>query len=173
MSSEIYFKAPNEKRRVPAGMAAVIHLDEPGAAGYPVHHNLERLYASPRPPGPEVASFLLMALAAWATDKLLPRQQTPDAWTRGIVLHLPVSPAFLPLGPPLAKLLNFLTGDDWTLNLREFTPNLGRRERWPHAWRPQEAVLFSGGLDSLAGAIDRLEAGRRVLLVSHYDFYYF
>jgi 7-cyano-7-deazaguanine synthase in queuosine biosynthesis len=31
-------------------------------------------------------------------------------------------------------------------------------------------MLFSGGLDSLAGAIDRLEAGDRLLLVSHYDY---
>jgi 7-cyano-7-deazaguanine synthase in queuosine biosynthesis len=31
-------------------------------------------------------------------------------------------------------------------------------------------MLFSGGLDSLVGALDRLEAGQRLLLVSHYDF---
>jgi 7-cyano-7-deazaguanine synthase in queuosine biosynthesis len=31
-------------------------------------------------------------------------------------------------------------------------------------------VLFSGGLDSLAGAIDRLAAGDRLLLVSHHDY---
>jgi len=30
--------------------------------------------------------------------------------------------------------------------------------------------LFSGGLDSLVGAIDVLEAGQRLILVSHYDF---
>ena len=31
-------------------------------------------------------------------------------------------------------------------------------------------MLFSGGLDSLVGALDGLEAGQRLLLVSHYDF---
>jgi 7-cyano-7-deazaguanine synthase in queuosine biosynthesis len=31
-------------------------------------------------------------------------------------------------------------------------------------------MLFSGGLDSLVGALDWLEAGKRLLLVSHYDF---
>ena len=31
-------------------------------------------------------------------------------------------------------------------------------------------MLFSGGLDSLVGALDCLEAGQRLLLVSHYDF---
>jgi hypothetical protein len=31
-------------------------------------------------------------------------------------------------------------------------------------------MLFSGGLDSLVGAIDFLEAGHRLALVSYYDF---
>ena len=37
---------------------------------------------------------------------------------------------------------------------------------WPS--RPGETLLFSGGLDSLAAAIDRLEAGTPLLLASHY-----
>ena len=46
----------------------------------------------------------------------------------------------------------------------------GLKGEWPHAWRPDGVMLFSGGLDSLAGAVDYLEAGERLLLVSHYDF---
>jgi hypothetical protein len=79
----------------------------------------------------------------------------------------------LPLAPEAAQLLNFLTGDAWTLKLREFPPDPGWRGEWRETWQPQEVLLFSGGLDSLAGAIDRLEMGRRILLVSHYDFDYF
>jgi 7-cyano-7-deazaguanine synthase in queuosine biosynthesis len=169
MTSKLYFRAPGEKRP-PAGMDAVLHLEEPGATGYPVHHNLGRRFTSPRQPSPEIDSFLMAALAVWAGDKLLPRQLAPDAWTRKIALHLPASAPWIPLAPRLAKLLNFLTGDDWTLKLRESSPDLGSGDKWPHDWVPQEVVLFSGGLDSLAGAIDRLEAGRRLLLVSHYDF---
>jgi 7-cyano-7-deazaguanine synthase in queuosine biosynthesis len=41
---------------------------------------------------------------------------------------------------------------------------------WPHAWQPTAAALFSGGLDSLIGAIDLLEQGHRLVLVSHYDY---
>ena len=125
MAAQIYFKAPGEKAGPRRGMAAVMHLDEPGAAGYPVHHNLGRLFASPRQPPPEAASFLMAALAAWAADKLLPRPLAPDAWTRKIALHLPVSAAWMPLAPRLAGLLNFLTGDDWTLKMRELPPNPG------------------------------------------------
>ena len=170
MNFELYLRAPKEKRRPPPGMNAVIHLDEPGQPGYPLHHNLARLPGSPVLPGQEIQAFLLAALGVWAADKLLPRSATPDAWTRQITLHLPVSPVWLPLAMRLGRLLNFLTGDDWTLKLREASLNLGLKGEWPHSWRPDGVMLFSGGLDSLVGALDRLEAGQRLLLVSHYDF---
>jgi hypothetical protein len=167
---ELYLKAPGERRRPPAGMAAVIHLDEPGAPGYPLHHNLARLPAPAGLPGQAVLAFLLAALGVWAADKFTPRRDAPDAWTRALTLHLPLSPAWLPLAPRLGRLLEFLTGDDWTLKVREVSPKLGFTGEWPHAWRPDAVMLFSGGLDSLVGALDRLEAGQNLLLVSHYDF---
>jgi 7-cyano-7-deazaguanine synthase in queuosine biosynthesis len=170
MAIQIYLKAPNEKRRPPPGTDAVIHLDEPGLSGYPLHHNLSRFCKAPAPPGQAVLAFLVIALGVWAADKLQPRRDTPDAWTREITLHLPVSPLWLPLGPRLAELLNFLTGDDWTLRLREAPLELGFKAEWPHRWSPEGVMLFSGGLDSLVGAVDWLEAGKRLLLVSHYDF---
>ncbi len=67
-------------------------------------------------------------------------------------------------------MLNFLTGDDWTLKLREAKLDLGLKGEWPQPWRPDGVMLFSGGLDSLVGALEALEAGQRLLLVSHYDF---
>jgi 7-cyano-7-deazaguanine synthase in queuosine biosynthesis len=170
MADELYLRAPNEKRRPPPGMAAVIHLDEPGVSGYPLHHNLSQLPATPGLPGQTVMAFLSVALGVWAADKFLPRSAAPDAWTRKIALNLPVSPGWLPLAPRLSRLLNFLTGDDWILRLREAPLDLGLKEEWPYPWRPDGVMLFSGGLDSLIGALDRLEAGERLLLVSHYDF---
>ena len=170
MAVKFYLKAPKERRRPPSGMAAVMHLDEPGQSGYPLHHNLTRLPGTPGLPGQAVSAFLLAALGIWAADKFSPRRAAPDAWTRQITLNLPVSAAWLPLAAPLSRLLNFLTGDDWTLKLREAPLGLGPRGEWPHDWRPGGVMLFSGGLDSLVGAIDYLEAGERLLLVSHYDF---
>jgi 7-cyano-7-deazaguanine synthase in queuosine biosynthesis len=70
----------------------------------------------------------------------------------------------------LGELLAFLTGDNWTFTPREASFKLGFQSPWPHTWLPQAVILFSGGLDSLAGAIDLLEEGRRVVLVSHFDF---
>jgi 7-cyano-7-deazaguanine synthase in queuosine biosynthesis len=147
-----------------------MHLDEPGQAGYPLHHNLAWLPAVPGPPGQAAAGFLMAALGIWAADKFLARREAPDAWTRQITLHLPVSPGWLPLATQLSRLLNFLTGDDWTLKLREAKLDLGLTGEWGHAWPPDGVMLFSGGLDSLVGAVDALEAGQGLCLVSHYDF---
>ncbi len=170
MAVELYLRNPGERRRPPPGLAAVLHLDEPGRPGLPLHHNLARLPGSPEPPGQSVQAFLLAALGVWAADKFAARQATPDAWTRELTLHLPVSPGWLDLAPRLSRLLNFLTGDNWTLKMWEATLDLGLKGEWPHAWCPDGVMLFSGGLDSLVGALDFLEAGQRLLLVSHYDF---
>jgi 7-cyano-7-deazaguanine synthase in queuosine biosynthesis len=170
MAIQLYLKAPGEKRRPPAGLAAVLQLEAPGASGYLLHHNLSRLPVFPGYPGQAVQSFLLATLGVWAADKFCRRSDAPDAWTREIVLNLPASPDWLPLSPRLAATLNFLTGDDWTLRLREAPLDLGLKGEWPHAWRPDAVMLFSGGLDSLVGALDFLAAGQRLVLVSHYDF---
>jgi 7-cyano-7-deazaguanine synthase in queuosine biosynthesis len=170
MEKHLYLRAPREKGRPPAGMDALIHLDEPGVAGYPLHHRLEQLPAFPEPPGESGLAFLAVALGVWAADKFFPRAGSPDGWTRRLALHLPVTASWLQLAPELATLLHFLTGDFWTLKLREGRGDLKPAGQWPHAWHPDAVALFSGGLDSLVGALDRLEAGERLLLVSHYDF---
>jgi hypothetical protein len=170
MPHQVYLRSPGERRRPPQGRAAVIHLAEPRVSGYPLHHNLPELWPLPGHTQPPVSAFLLSALGVWAADKLLPRSSAPDAWTRHIVLHLPLSASWESLSPRFARLLNFLTGDVWSLEGRAAHIDLGLKGGWPHSWQPEEVVLFSGGLDSLAGAIDLLEAGWRLLLVSHYDF---
>ena len=169
-AEHLYLRAPGEKRRPPPGLKAVIHLNEPGVSGYPLHHNLDRFFVAPFPPPSAVTAFLLAALGVWAADKLLPRGSRPDAWTREIVLHLPTTKEWARLFPPLTQALNFLTGDLWTLKPREARLDLGFTAKWEQSWQPQAVALFSGGLDSLAGAIDQLEGGSRLLLVSHHDY---
>lgn len=170
MAFTLCLRTPGEKRRLPRQADAVVHLDEPGLSGNPIHHNLEHCFVSPQRPSAATTSFLLAAMAVWAADKLVPRRGSPDAWTREIALSLPAGGGWAPELPRLAPLLNFLTGDSWTLTPREAPLNPGFAADWRHARLPQAVVLFSGGLDSLAGAIDRLEAGNRLILVSHYDF---
>ncbi len=168
--TRLYVRAPGERRPPPPGVDAVLHLDEDGIAGLPLHHNLPRLFSLDGQTGQETQAALLTAAAVWAADKLLERGLAPDAWTREITLELPAAPRWCGLAEPLSSLLNFLTGDRWTLKFREERLDLGLQGRWRHPWQPDAVVLFSGGLDSLAGAVDLLAAGRRVVLVSHYDF---
>jgi hypothetical protein len=68
-------------------------------------------------------------------------------------------------------MLNFLTGDRWTVGFRarppRFVSAVKKRPTKPKILPYTELSLFSGGLDSLIGSIDLLERGRIPLLVSH------
>jgi 7-cyano-7-deazaguanine synthase in queuosine biosynthesis len=166
----VYLKAPDEKRRPPKGADAVVRLDRPGSAGFCLHHNLQNFWPRPEGKGEQVQAFLLLALGVWAADKLAPRSPRPDAWTRDLILEIPTTPDWAGLAPRLALLLKFLTGDAWTILPRESRLDCQFAGNWPHGWQPTAAALFSGGLDSLSGAIDLLEQGHRLVLVSHSDY---
>ena len=68
-------------------------------------------------------------------------------------------------------MLRFLTGVLWTIRFRSLPergrPPLRRRPRETTARHFDGVSLFSGGLDSLIGAIDELHARRMPLFVSH------
>ncbi len=166
----LYLKALDEKRRPPRGADAVVHLDDQAGAGFRLHHNFRQLWPLPLGNEGEVQAFLLLALGVWAADKLVPRSLQPDAWTRDLLLEIPTTPNWAGLAPRLALLLKFLTGDTWTIQPRESLVDLKFSGNWTHPWQPTAVALFSGGLDSLTGAIDLLEQGHRLVLVSHYDY---
>jgi 7-cyano-7-deazaguanine synthase in queuosine biosynthesis len=74
----------------------------------------------------------------------------------------------------MADTLGFLSDDDYELEFRPLIDPPAHQGyfEFPTAeatsFSPDEVILFSGGLDSLAGAINRLAMyGRRVALVSH------
>ena len=161
----LFLRAPGERRRPPSGMDAVVCLEKPRAGDLVSHHNLPEIFTGGL--SGAISTFLLAALGVWAADKLQLRAPASDSWSRRFNLHLPITPAWESLGTRWEDLCNFLTGDAWTFSFRPAPVELPLRRSWPHPWTPQTAMLFSGGLDSMAGAIDRLEAGDRLLLVSH------
>jgi hypothetical protein len=118
--------------------------------------------------------FLVLAAHVHAADTRISRaSESQDGWTREIRLIVPVSDPrrWTDVSAYLVRMLNFLTGDHWSLGFRA-RPR--RFERVVPTRRPQliappfdHLALFSGGLDSLIGAIDALEAGRTPLFVSH------
>jgi 7-cyano-7-deazaguanine synthase in queuosine biosynthesis len=166
----LYVKAPQEKRRPPRKADAAVQLGESAGSGLCLHNNLHQLWPLPDGKQEQVHAFLIFALGVWAADKLVPRGRWPDAWTREIVVDIPASPAWVGLAPDQAALLNFLTGDAWTIRPRETRLDLKLAGTWPHSWQPTAVSFLSGGLDSLTGAIDLLEEGHRLILVSHYDY---
>lgn len=117
---------------------------------------------------------LVLATHVQAADTRISRDsESQDGWTREIRLVVPVSDvARWNRGlPVLHRLLNFLTGDRWTVQFRP-RPKGFERIAPSHPAQllqpPFDSVsLFSGGLDSLIGAIDLLAQGKVPLLISH------
>ena len=75
------------------------------------------------------------------------------------------------VGAHLSELLSLLSDDESEFAFVALEPALrakgqARLADWP-ALPADAVVLFSGGLDSLAGTLSLLEAGKKVLLVSH------
>lgn len=117
---------------------------------------------------PLALDLLRLAVAVYGADKVALRKDTSDCWTRSLELRVPVSDPERWRGSADAfeGALRFLTNDRWSLRFRRDRATGGPSEQL----FPADAVcLFSGGLDSLTGAIDLLEGGNRVVLVGHYD----
>jgi len=123
--------------------------------------------------------FLYFASVVYGIDKLVPRGLADDNWTRDLTVHLPVAKPdqWASAAEDLTRSLNFLTGDRWQLHFssREcalFRPKkaTARKTLVPPP-KTSMVCLFSGGLDSLIGAIDWLEAnsGKSLTLVGHHD----
>lgn len=170
---------PDDKVDVPVIQkdSAVYEIDFLNAdrrLDFGIGHALEQLSSLGLVPSEEAVDFVLVAALVNAGDTRVSRSvNAQDGWVREIDLYVPVSdPArWSELSRRVEALLRFLTGDRWRLFFR------ARAERMSSIVEPtenlllddlSEVCLFSGGLDSLIGAIDLLKEGKRLLLVSHY-----
>ncbi|WP_367898801.1 Qat anti-phage system QueC-like protein QatC [Leptospira sp. WS58.C1] len=99
-------------------------------------------------------------------------KDSQDSWTREIRLVIPVSDPikWRRSATTIEKMLNFLTGDIWVINFRkrpqEIQAILTIKNK-PENPKFDRLSLFSGGLDSLIGAIDLLEQGNNPLFISY------
>lgn len=125
-------------------------------------------------PSETAIDLMLLAACVTAADTRISRyNEGQDGWRREIALHLPVSDPDLWSGQAylLKRMLDFLSGDRWTLSFHPRPSRMGRLA-------PSMALcsvdcdtvcLFSGGLDSFIGVIDLLEEGAKPVLTSQYD----
>lgn len=173
----------NYEEREPNGLAQVsVHVPELGVKPV-VDMNFKALFERCGVPDGATLDLLLVASVCYVIDKTIPRSSTFDNWTRELTVSIPVSSPRLWQGvvSDLQSALKFLSGDVWSLSFRVangelFQPPVKRQPRRqvaaPFPVNEANAVcLFSGGLDSLIGAINLLaeKDDRRVMLVGHYD----
>jgi hypothetical protein len=129
--------------------------------------------------------FFLISAIVYGVDNLLSREiYSNDGWTRDLEVDFPVRNLSAWLGNEiiLKEMLDFLTGDNWTITFTQIEqdnfyysrPFSRRRKAIPSYEfdKIKSVSLFSGGLDSLIGVIDELEklvSDEKILLVSHFD----
>jgi 7-cyano-7-deazaguanine synthase in queuosine biosynthesis len=124
---------------------------------------------------PAAHDLLNAAVAAYTADVRVPRKGAYENWTRDIRLFLPVRelPLWLQAAPTFERLLSFLTGDHWTVEVRQAPKSYkfesGKKRRKVTAISGDTVCLFSGGLDSFIGAVDELEGASGVALVGHHS----
>ncbi len=138
--------------------------------------NFSTLYTHCQIPNPIIFDFLFLASTVYCADRLIPHTKGNDRWGRTFELCLPVSDyeKWFSVTESLQSCLSFLTGDDWKIQFKSlpgFSDMMHCPERIKEHGKSINAdavCLFSGGLDSLIGAIDYMESGKRPFLVGHY-----
>lgn len=112
--------------------------------------------------------FVRVAVLAYLVDRTTPRPY--QGWLRHLEIHVPVwePDPWTAAADELAEVLGFLTSDQWRLTFyKARTPRAPELDPAPTG---PAASLFSGGADSLAGAIiTRADLGDAPILVSHRD----
>jgi 7-cyano-7-deazaguanine synthase in queuosine biosynthesis len=157
-------------------VASIPFFKHGSAEDVSVHEFLTALKKLKLEPSELAMDLLVIACTMYAADTRIERKiYADDSWTRMIDLFIPVSnQAFWHTQKGLLqRIFRFLTGDIWELNFRERSdPSLvlsprGNRQQYKMPYQTDTVCLFSGGMDSLIGAIDLLEQGIQPLLVGH------
>jgi 7-cyano-7-deazaguanine synthase in queuosine biosynthesis len=111
--------------------------------------------------------LLTLAAGVYALDIAAQRGPRESAY-RSLELEIPVvnEQVFAALRDELEYALYVLSPDNWRLHFRTAAGAPEANLDWPAA--SGTTLLFSGGLDSLAAAVELMATGTSVQLVSHY-----
>jgi 7-cyano-7-deazaguanine synthase in queuosine biosynthesis len=162
----IYLKV--DGRAVPGSFHADIVLDMMSPATMSLNlHDIEQVTGSLTRSG---LDFLRLATAIYCSDKLVLRREAQNRWTREMLVSAPVAEvkSWRNASSSFEAAMRFLSQDNWEFDFRANDTEIGESEV---SDKFDAVCLFSGGLDSLIGAIDLLESNEdsRVLLVGHHD----
>ncbi len=171
-----YFGSEDKPTINPGDGVKVTQLNLLGSDGYLGHgignvvDDLAKLGVFPSQIGIEL---LILAAHVQAADTRISRSTgSEDSWTREISVVVPVTSdvnRWERVSTILTRALDFLTGDLWDIQFRASSYNEALvKEQAPLETQTFQSIsLFSGGLDSLIGAIDLLEQKENTLFVSH------
>jgi hypothetical protein len=133
---------------------------------------------------PRFIDFLEIAAYVFSADCATPRgtdwidNNSTEPWTRDLAFVIPVRQPDFWESPEvkglLEEVLNFLSNDIYSFHFVSLRQDridqqyfeFGEQKNWPFG-RPARVVMFSGGLDSLAGAVETASTGTKSVLVSH------
>lgn len=126
----------------------------------------------------EIAAFVYAIDSSISRGGLMDRQMGAK-WHRTFHVTLPVRNLALWLEPKLKAALEetlmFLSGDHFTFDFKQMNAETVVPERYfdfgeESAWQPDSVLMFSGGLDSYAGALEEIiERKQKVALISHFS----
>ena len=126
----------------------------------------------------EIAAYVFSADCATEREKAWTDKESTEPWSRDLAFVIPVrDPDFwanTKIRKLIEEILRFLSNDKYSFTFehlkqdRRAQPYFKFRDqgKWPFH-HPDRVVMFSGGLDSLAGAVETAAAGSKLVLVSH------
>jgi hypothetical protein len=126
----------------------------------------------------EIAAYVYSADTAARRSTLWEGDGSVEPWARQLRFAIPVRDLEFwkrsTVQVLLKEVLNFLSNDNYDFKFLELTArwqaqdylDFGSEEDWQF-YHPDRVVMFSGGLDSLAGATETLSKGENTVLVSH------
>ena len=126
----------------------------------------------------EIASYVFTADCATDRGEEWTDDDSREAWGRDFAFVIPVRDLAFWRAPAITSLvkegLGFLSNDKFSFTFVPLTQDRTEQDYFEFAerkdWKfhaPQRVVMFSGGLDSLAGAVETASVGEHVVLVSH------
>nr|WP_294515994.1 7-cyano-7-deazaguanine synthase [uncultured Rhodopila sp.] len=126
----------------------------------------------------DIAAFVYAADSAVSRNRSNSVSDQIEPWSRSYSLEIGVrDPDFwmLPeVASNLNRVLSLLSDDKYAFKFEKLVDDRARQDYLnlgdSHDWEfkdPSRVLMFSGGLDSLAGAAERAAAGEKLVLVSH------
>ncbi|MCD8289830.1 MAG: 7-cyano-7-deazaguanine synthase [Prevotella sp.] len=119
--------------------------------------------------------LLFLSAIVYAIDRSVDRHvHSIDGWSRefDVDIMVPANTKFQGISDDINRMLSFLTGDYWTCQfIGEARINYPRYKTTTYYDDITQVNLFSGGMDSLIGAVDYLanNPNGHLYLSSHYD----